>query len=368
MVAGQFIPAHAIDRPELRRELDSALVRPLTLVIAQAGSGKSVLLSQWVASHPEVGCAWVDVYETDDDPSAFVERITRALQTTEPAIESADHSGAMGETVLVLDDLHHLTNLRTLDNLRTLLERLPSHIHVVISSRVDFPMTWTKIRLRNDIGEIRQSALAMNHEESAALLTAITGRELDRASISALLDRTEGWAAGLLLAGMTLRLRHDSAKFIAEFTGSDRLVADYLSEEVLDALPQNDRSALLELSVLDHMSAELIAHLAQSPHGADLLARFERQSMFLIPSDNSRESFRFHQLFRDLLRYRLRAEDPTAEARILARAALWHLKRGESGYAIDYFLRARDWDRALAAISPRGAGVFERGDLVAVAR
>ncbi|MEO7017952.1 MAG: LuxR C-terminal-related transcriptional regulator [Leifsonia sp.] len=199
-------------------------------------------------------------------------------------------------------------------------------------------------------------------------LKAIPGRELDHGSVAALLDRTEGWVAGLQLAGMTLRLRHDPAKFIAEFSGSDRLVADYLSEEVLDALPASDRTEVLELSVLDRFSVELVSQLAQDPTGSDLLARLERQSMFLIPLDDSREWFRFHQLFRDLLRYRIRSEDPPAEARILTRAALWHDMRGESGPAIDYFLRARDWERAIGAILARGKDVFERGDISTVLR
>ncbi|WP_431279952.1 LuxR C-terminal-related transcriptional regulator [Leifsonia poae] len=388
MVTGQFIPAHAVDRPELRDDLDIALERPLTLVTAQAGSGKSVLLSQWVAAHPETQCAWVDVSKADNDPGWFERHLIDEFATIDPILAAnsvvvetagrdvdpefltplAGQLRTMGETVFVLDDLHYLSNQPLVRALGVLIEALPANIHVVVSSRVDFPIAWSRNRLRHDVPEIRQAALAMTYEQSAELLASITGHELDPASVAVLLDRTEGWAAGLQLAGMTLRLSHDPEKFIAEFSGSDRLVADYLSEEVLTALPASERASLLDISVLDRMSSELIAEIADAPSSSELLSQLENHSMFLIPMDESREWYRFHPLFRDLLRYRKRSDDPAAEHHILTRAAQWHLHRGDTGAAIDYLLRARDWDGAIDAILARCSDVFERGDVATVAR
>jgi LuxR family maltose regulon positive regulatory protein len=338
-------------------------------------------LSQWVASHPELRRIWIDLDETDNDANHFEAHVLDAIAGTDrnPAILKSGSASAanfatdfitaicdklstMGESVIVLEDLHRLTNQKIVADIGRLIEMLPPHVHMLISSRADTPVALNRNRLRGEVGEIRQSAFAMTYDESAALLQAIAGRELDHASVAALLDRTEGWTAGLQMAAMTLRFRHDTTTFVAEFGGSDRLVADYLSEEVLDALSRSDRATLLEMSALDKVSAELLSEVTDRPRASDLLTRLERQSLFVTPIGDSREWFRFHPLFRDLLRYRMRSEDPRAEPRTLTRAAEWHLTRGDTGSAIEYFLRARNWERAIEMILSRGPDLFERAD------
>jgi len=379
MSTGRFVPAHAVDRPDLRRKLDVALERALTLVVAPAGAGKSVLLTQWINSHPEVGCVWIDVATADNDPVRFVRHMLHALATVSPEFEGLAPLGVpfggglglpivvalaarlteLGETVMVLDDLHHLSTKAIITDLGRLIEIAPPNVHVVLSSRVDLPIAWTRNRMRNEVSELRQAELAMNHQQSAELLRKIAGVELDAAEVDVLVDRTEGWVAGLQLAGMTIRLRPDPAEFIAQFGGSDRLVADYLSEEVLQALPPQERTALLAMSVLDQMSVELLAHVSSASVARQLLVQLDKGGIFLIPTDDLREWFRFHHLFRDLLRFRIRLEVPGAEARILTSAAAWHLRRGESGPAIDYLLRAHEWEAAIEAILGRGDDVLE---------
>ena len=186
--------------------------------------------------------------------------------------------------------------------------------------------------------------------------------------MAALVARTEGWAAGLQLAGMTLRLYDDADEFIIQFSGDDRLIADYLSEEVLQAQPDDRRELLLHISVLDSMCAELIAHLTDEPSPQLVLEELERDSMFLVPLDTRRQWFRFHHLFRDMLRFKLRAEQPGAEARLLNRAAPWHLDRGDVSTALEYLLRAGNWDNALDVIMARGSEVFEKGEMATVIR
>lgn len=388
MLGGQYIPAYAVDRPQLLHHLDVALVRPLTLLVAQAGSGKSVLLSQWVESHPEVCATWVDVVEADDDPTVFGAHLVDALARSNPACGDLGSIvlgagtpfgrefvsalipklSATIETVIILEDLHHLTDQAMLTSLGDVVELLPPNIHLLISSRSDSPVAWSRVRLRYEVPELRQAAFAMSFDESAELVAAITGRELDRANLATLLDRTEGWVAGIQMAAMTLRLRQDPARFIAEFGGSDRLVADYLTGEVLDALPAPDRETLLGLCALDHFNAELISELDLGQSGPDLLARLEHRSMFLVPLRESREWFRFHQLFRDLLRYRMRSEVPAAEARILVRAAAWHRAHGDDERAIEYLLRAHEWDRAVDVILANAVAAIEAGDVGTVLR
>ena len=384
----QFASDDLVDRPALRHRLDDALSLPLTLLVAQAGAGKTVLLRQWVASHPELAFVWIDVESADDDPVRFTRRLLAGLSEVRPGMQrfsrhSALNAGGLGgslvntlaaelaelrTTVIVLDDLHHLANATLLADIGRLVAALPPDVHVVMSTRVDPPIAWSGLRLRNRLLEIRQADLVMTEDESAHLLATITHREVSPGTLAVLTARTEGWAAGLQLAALTLRFHRDPDGFVAEFGGTDRLVAEYLSEEVLDALPGGSRELLLRMSPLDTMSAELVDHVLDRSDGRLLLERLERESMFVLALDAHREQFRFHHLFRDLLRYRLRTEDAAEEARLLARAGEFHLDRGELAPAVEYFLRARDWDRALDAIMTRGSDVFERGEMRTVIR
>jgi LuxR family maltose regulon positive regulatory protein len=163
--------------------------------------------------------------------------------------------------VIVLDDLHHLSNSVLISDLGRLADLLPPNIHLVLSTRTDLPIAWSRHRVSDQVTEIRQSDLALDDIDSAALLEHITGRALGTDSVANLVARTEGWAAGLQLAGMTLRLYDDADEFITQFSGDDRLIADYLSEEVLQAQPHDRRELLLRVSVLDTMCAELVAVL-----------------------------------------------------------------------------------------------------------
>ena len=171
----------------------------------------------------------------------------------------------------LLDDLHRLSNAELIADLGALVALLPDNVHLVLSTRVDPPIAWSRHRLLRGITEIRQAELAFDSADSSRLLERITGRPLASDCVRALVDRTEGWAAGLQLAGMMLRLHGDSERFVAQFSGSDRLIADYLSEEVLHALPASRRRLLLHVSVLDEMncrSGELPDRRARRPAGA----------------------------------------------------------------------------------------------------
>jgi LuxR family maltose regulon positive regulatory protein len=361
---------------------------PLALVIAPAGAGKSVLLAQWAGRHDELRFAWMNMEPADDDPVRFSQRLLQGLAAIQPDIADLGplvsmHGGGLGtamieslaaqldelpDTVVILDDLHQLSNVTLLEDLGQLVDVLPPHIHVVLASRVDLPIAWSRHRLRRGLTEIRQTELAFDESESARLLEHITGHTLGSDQVATLVQRTEGWVTGLQLAGMTLRVHDDSDAFITQFSGNDRLVADYLSEEVLQAQTDDRRRFLLRISVLDEMCSDLVAHLTGEPSPQLILEELERESMFLVPLDTHREWYRFHHLFRELLRYRLRSEDPLEEASLLRQAASWHLERGQVSPAVDYLLRARDWEGALDVIMARGSDVFERGEMATVIR
>ncbi len=388
VVTALSAPSHAVDRPDLRRQLDEALVHPLTLIVAPAGTGKTVLLTQWAMNHPELDFVWLDVGVADDDPVRFSQRLIQRLATVNPdfadlAELTSLHGGGLGaplleafeaqmaelpEVIIILDDLHNLSNPALISDLGSLVDLLPPNIHLVLSTRTDLPIAWSRHRLNHQLTEIRQSDLALDDTDSAVLLEHITGRSLGTDRVANLVARTEGWAAGLQLAGMTLRLYDDSDEFITQFSGDDRLIVDYLSEEVLQAQPDDRRETLLRISVLDTMCADLVAHLTgeRSPQG--LLEELESQSMFLVPLDTRRQWFRFHHLFRDMLRFILRAEQPAAEVGLLNQAATWHLDRGELSSGVEYFLRAQNWDGVLEVIMARGSEVFEKGEMATAIR
>lgn len=389
VVSGQFIPSYAVDRPAARGELDSALLRPLTLVTAPAGAGKSVLLSQWVRAHPERRFAWVDLSDDDNDPHLFVKHLIDTVRRIVPEVGSLpvlDRRGGSpgddplllrglaarlaiaGETGIVLENLHALHNRSIVTELSTVAALLPPTVHLVISSRIDTPEVWNDNRLRGEVGEIGQSSFALDLDEASTLLATLTGRHLDAEEVTVLLERTEGWVTGLQLAASALRERADTARFIAEFHGADRLVAGYLTREVLDPLPPSARRALQELSVVDRFDIDLVTALGYPQTTWDLVRRLEQGALFATPLDDSREWFRLHPLLRELLQHQLRAADAAAETRVLLRAANWHLDRGESGPAIEYLLRAHAWDRAIDAILACSVDLFEQIDTVAVAR
>lgn len=379
---------YLVERPKLKRRLDAALSVPLTLVVAQAGAGKTVLLHQWAAAHPEIPFVWIEVEAADDDSVRFSRRLLAALAVMRPELMglarmSALNAGGLGrpllqalstelaslpEVVVVLDDLHHLSNSTLLGDLGLLVSTLPANVHLIISTRADPPIPWSRLRLRNRLLEIRQSDLAMTDSEAAELLVRVSRREISVEDLDVLITRTEGWAAGLQLAGLTLKFQPDADAFVSEFGGTDRLIADYLAEEVLGAITDQGRTTLLRMSPLDTMTAELVDHVLDRSDSQRLFEQLEHESMFFVALDAHRGRFRFHQLFRDLLRYRLRAEEPGEEARLLGRAAEFHLAHGEPAPAVEYLLRAGEWDRAIDVIMTRGSDIFERGEMSTVIR
>ena len=387
-MVGRYSPESLVDRPALRRRLDGALTVPVTLLVAPPGAGKTVLLDQWAADHPELAFVRIDVDSLDDDPVRFAKRLSTAMTTVHPDMAQLSRfaaltAGGLGgplltalsaelesfpETVVVLDDLHHLSNAALLTDLGRFIAALPTNVHVIMSTRVDPPIPWSGLRLRNRLIEIRQDALVMTRDESAELLTNITGTVTSPAVLDVLVSRTEGWAAGIQLAGLTLKYHDRPEEFVAEFGGSDRLVAEYLTEEVLDALPSNGRALLLRMSPLDTMTADLVNHVLGRDDARRLFEQLRHESMFFVPVDNRQERFRFHHLFRDLLRYTLKAERSHDETVILERAAEYHLGRGEFDAGIEYLLRARDWDGAMEAIMTRGSETFENGEMRTVIR
>ncbi len=388
MTVSHSVPPHAVERPELLARLDVGVDAPLTLVVAPAGSGKSVLLAQWVATLADAKVAWFEMGDADSDSVYFARRFIAKLRSMDPVLADLDPllgtagvglgdalletiaaalADVPGKVVVVFDDLHRVSNQEFVTDLWRLVDLLPPNVHFVFSSRVDLKLGWSRHRLQHGLVELRQAQLAFDPEGAGRILEHILRRPVEPATAALVAERTEGWAAGIQLTALSLRFRSDADEMVDALAESDRLAIDYLSEEVLDAMPIQRRRALLQLSVLEEINPGL-AEVVGGVDGAGFLRELEDESMFVIAVTGKPDHYRFHHLFRDLLRYRLRASDPEAESDLLAVASGWHAARGDVVAAIECLLAAKRWDQALDLILARGREVYERGETATVAR
>jgi LuxR family transcriptional regulator, maltose regulon positive regulatory protein len=350
-------------RPRLLERLAQGTARELTLVCAPAGFGKTSLLGEWArASRRPV--AWLSLDQGDSDPARFWRYLAAALDglragihqqvaallqgVQQPPLEAVltvmvnELVALPDEVVLVLDDYHLVEAPSVHDSLAFLLQRLPPGLRLVLASRGDPPLPLARLRARGQLTELREADLRFTAEETAALLREATGLELPADSVAALAARTEGWVAGLQLAALSLSGHADPASFVATFTGSHRYVLDYLTEEVLARQPDHLVGFLLETSVLERLSGPLCEAVTGRSDSQQLLEQVERANLFLVPLDEVRGWWRYHQLFADLLRARLQQADPDRLADLHRAAASWSEAHGLGDDAIRHALAAED--------------------------
>ena len=360
-----------VPRPRLLAWLDKALAHALVLVCAPAGFGKTSLLADW-ARQRRRPVAWLSLDAGDNDPARFWRHVVAALERVRPGLAERlapllspppsfeglvaalinelatrpDPDRAQGddqgEVALVLDDYHLIDSQALHASLAFLLEHRPPALHLILASRADPPLGLARRRARGQLAELREADLRFTPEEAAALLTAATGLELPSERVAALAARTEGWAAGLQLAGLSLRGQTDVEAFVASFSGSHRYVLDFLSEEVLNRQPEPLRGFLLETSVLARLSGPLCDAVTGRGDSQRLLEEVERANLFLVPLDEQRRWWRYHQLFAELLRVRLRRERPERVPALHRAAAAWLEAHGQADEAIHHALAASD--------------------------
>src|SRR5580658_3615401 len=349
-----------VARPRLARALGGGLV----LVCAPAGFGKTALVADWLRSCGRP-VSWLSLDVGDNDPVRFWRHVVAALDRARPGIgervaplpgplpssfeglvtalinELAALSGE-NEIVLVLDDYHLVDARQVHASVAFLLEHLPPGLHLVLASRSDPPLPLARLRARGQLAELRTDDLRFTAEEGAALLRESAGGALPGAAVAALVARTEGWAAGLQLAALSLRGRSDIAGFVAAFSGSHRYILDYLTGEVLDGQPEQVREFLLETSVLERLSGGLCDAVTGRDDGQAMLEQVERAGLFLVPLDEVRGWWRYHRLFADLLRARVQQQRPGRVAVLHRAAAAWYQERGLADDAVGHVLAAKD--------------------------
>jgi LuxR family maltose regulon positive regulatory protein len=270
--------------------------------------------------------------------------------------------------VLVLDDYHAVIDATCHQTLGWFLDHLPPAVHVVLSTRLDPPLPLARMRAQGEVAELRAGELHFTDEEAAELLNGSMGLQLAAEDVARLAERTEGWAAGLVLAGLSLRGRPDASGFIAAFSGGDRHVADYLVAEVLGRQPEELRGFLLRTSVLERLSGPLCDAVLETQGSAELLAELEASNLFVVPLDDRRQWYRYHQLFADLLRLQLRTRQPELVPVLHRRAAAWHRQAGNVDEAIGHASAAGDLAEAGALIARHWATHWLGGQRATVAR
>ncbi len=358
-----------VTRHRLDERLSLGAESALTLVSAPAGFGKTTLLAQWLASAPVDGrsTAWLSLDQRDNDPTVFWTYVVTALKAAESGVGSAalsllqappapidavlatllnDLQAVPNDVVLVLDDYHVIDSRDVHDAMAFLLEHLPPQVHLVIAGRADPQLPLARLRGRGELVEVRAADLRFTPDEAAAYLNGVMGLALTASDVTALEERTEGWIAALQLAALSMQGRDDVTAFIAGFAGDDRYIVDYLAEEVLQRQPEDVRTFLLQTSVLDRMSGPLCDAVTGQDGGKAKLEALERGNLFLVPLDERRRWYRYHQLFADVLHAHLLDEQPDEVAHLHSRASAWCEQNGEPGEAIRHALAAEDFERA----------------------
>ena len=385
--------------PSLRKEwverrtlisILAASTAKLVLIEAPAGFGKTTLAAQWRASASEERrFAWVSLDRGDDDPGRLwwyivhalkracpglaVDEVLRALRVPVPDITGTvipllvrELAALQVPVVLVLDDYQLIKEPACHEQTAFLLLHLPPSAQFALVTRTDPPLPLARLRAAGDMVEIRTPELRLEPSEAAELVHNVSGLELAESDLAILLERTEGWPAGLYLAALSLRGHPSPSAFIRQFTGDNRFIVDFLAEEVLSRQPSDIRWFLARTAVLDRFCAPLCETVTGSGNAAEVIDVLERENIFLVPLDDNRQWYRYHHLFAQVLRGQLARTEPGIGPTLYERASAWHQEYGSTGEAIGYALAAGDVAWAVDLIASRWFGFVDSGRVATV--
>jgi LuxR family transcriptional regulator, maltose regulon positive regulatory protein len=376
-----------VPRPRLIEQLN--ILRPLTLVAAPAGFGKTALLSDWIPKSKHC-VTWLSLDADDNDPVRFWTYVITAvqrlradlgesaltlLQSPQPPPITSILSALINEIssfpedfFIVLDDYHLIKSQPIDEALSFLLDHLPPQMRAILISRADPPLPLARLRARNQLTELRADDLRFTTDEAAVFLNEVMGLKLTAENIAALESRTEGWIAGLQLAALSMQGRDDITSFIQAFSGSHRHVLTYLAEEVLEQRPKGTMNFLLQTSILDRLCGPLCDAVTEQHDGEETLKKLEQANLFIVPLDDEGKWFRYHQLFADVLRARLQQTQPNLIPELHRRAGIWHARQGRIDEAVLHALAGADFDEAARLIESLAGNMLRRGGSISLIR
>ncbi len=376
-----------VERRELIGHLNGTAAK-LVLVDAPAGFGKTTLVAQWLAAGARP-YAWVSLDPGDDDPGRLwwhiacalqracpefgSETILRALRVQSPDFDddvlplvAGELAGLPGPVAVVLDDYHFITDRGCHDQVMFLAAHLPPGTQLVLLTRAQPPWPLARMRAVGELAEIRARELRFTPPEATALVHAVAAVDLSQPDVADLIDRTEGWPAGVYLAALSLRGHPSPAAFVHEFTGDNRFVVDFLAHDVLSQQPADVQQFLARTSVLPRFCAPLCDAVTGSADSAGILDRLERENLFVVALDEDRRWFRYHHLFGQVLRSELARTEPGLVAALHERASAWHRRYGSADEAIGHALAAGDVTGAIGLIARHWYGYVDSGRMATV--
>jgi LuxR family maltose regulon positive regulatory protein len=369
-----------VPRPRLAARFEAAIAQrqKLILVAAPAGFGKTTAVGEWLHSASQCSIAWLALDEADNQLNLFLAYLIAALERAHPHVGveawallrgqaarpltqailiSLINALATlgGEIILVLDDYHVITLPAIHEAITFLFDHIPPHMHLIMTTRADPPLPLARLRARGQLAEVRAADLRFTREEAVYLFEQVHQVALSSSAVILLESRTEGWAAGLQLAALSLHQQDATSisLFLEAFSGTHTYVFDYLAEEVFQKQPEHIRQFLVQTAILDRLCGPLCAAVTGQDDAQAELVQLDQANLFLMPLDMRRRWYRYHPLFRDFLRAHLeRAVEAAERARLYRRASAWFELAGLTGEAIDYALQAHDWNDALRCLAP----------------
>lgn len=384
-----------VHRQRLWRVLDEGLEQGVSLVLVcgPAGYGKTTLVSEWLQASRKVRpdqFAWLTLEHGDDDLTLFLTYLVTALQHIRPGFGEGvlkmlqthkpspvpvlatllinELNEATGRFFLVLDDYHLITAEPIQAFLAFLVDHQPNPLCLVLLTRTDPPLPLARLRARRQLVELRQEALCFLPDEVEAFANQSMDLALSPEQLAILARRTEGWISGLQLAALSMRAAPDRSAFFAAFSGEDRFIADYLTDDVLSGLAEPLRTFLLQTSILERLSAPLCEAVTGQPGAQAMLDGLVEANLFILPLDNQRGWYRYHVLFADLLRKRLHEGTGEQAGELHVRASRWLEVNGSIDLAVEHALAGKDFPRAARLIEAVAEGLLMHGQALTLLR